>query len=287
MKDLRKRLLVPILSSVVLLTAAGVSNSYAQKPIDFTGTWQTIMMINGKNSFTVTLVQNGDQVTGSYAGNGKIEGTVSGRVLRFTWTSDRGTGSGRFVMDEKERAFSGTYNKGSNPDDVDSTWSGLRLVGPDWRPGIKVPIDKLPLPIPGKKREGAPEPMRKQQQAELEKKEAEYQEAQKNAPATFAGAWQTWSGEKIQYPDMVLQQAGDKVTGQLSAGRVDLGIFRDGIVTGKILRFEVWRLRSAFPFAPDRQDVYLGTGELVMGADGRSFTGTILGAATSGTLLGR
>src|ERR1051325_8512096 len=129
MIDGRKRILSATLSAVVLLMTSGISRSSAQDaPLDFTGTWETIMMMNGRNSITLTIVQNGGKATGSYPGNGKIEGAISGRVLRFTWRSDRGSGSGRFVMDEKERAFSGTYNRGSNPDEVDSTWSGLRLV---------------------------------------------------------------------------------------------------------------------------------------------------------------
>jgi hypothetical protein len=233
------------------------------------------------------MVQNGDQVTGFFAGNGRIEGTVSGLVLRFSWRSDSGSGSGRFVMDEKERAFSGTYNKGTNPDDVDSTWSGLRLVSPDWVPGVKVPIDKLPLPIPGKRREGAPEPLSKEQQAELEKKQAEYEESQKNALATFAGVWQTKSGEQIQFPELLLQQAGDKVVGRLFANRPDVGIIKGGIVERNTLHFQVWRIHSALPFAANLHDEYVGTGELVIDADGRTFRGTILGTATVGTLLAR
>jgi hypothetical protein len=90
------------------------------------------------------MVQKDDQVTGTYPGtNGKIEGTVTGRVLRFKWESDRGTGSGRFVMDESAKAFSGTYNRGDNPDDVDATWNGLRAaVLPD-----KAPENVTPPPI--------------------------------------------------------------------------------------------------------------------------------------------
>jgi hypothetical protein len=129
--------------------------------------------------------------------------------------------------------------------------------------------------------------MGKMSEAEFQKKLAEYEAAQKNAPATFAGVWQTKSGEQIQFPDFLLQQAGDKVTGQLSANRVDLGFITEGIVDRNTLRFKILRIRSTSPFAPNLHEDYLGTGELVMGADGKSFTGTILGAATSGTLIAR
>ncbi|MEO6392017.1 MAG: hypothetical protein ABIP75_09215, partial [Pyrinomonadaceae bacterium] len=40
--------------------------------------------------------------------------------------SDGGSGSGRLVMDESGNAFSGTYNRGNNPDDVEATWNGKR-----------------------------------------------------------------------------------------------------------------------------------------------------------------
>lgn len=284
MLNRRKRILFTFLGGIMLLLAGSISASYAQKPLDFTGTW--ITQRDGKNAMPLTLAQTGDQVTGSYTGNGKIEGTVSGKVLRFKWQSDSGSGSGRFVMEEKQRQFSGTYNRGENPDDVDATWSGQRVVSPEWIPGGKVLIDKVPLPIPGKKREGAPEPMSKEQQAELDKKEAEYEEAQKNAPATFDGVWQIKSGEKIQYPEFLLQQAGDKVTGRLFASRPDLGVIKDGIVDHNTLRFQIWRPR-AMPPSRIVFDQQLGIGEFVMSADGRSFTGTILGAAMSGTLITR
>lgn len=119
MINIRKRILFALLGGIVSLLAGNPSNSYAQKPIDFTGTWQTILMMNGKSTITLTIVQNGDQVVGSYAGNGKIEGTVSGKVLRFTWQSDKGSGSGRFVMDEKERASPAPGTKARIP----TTWT--------------------------------------------------------------------------------------------------------------------------------------------------------------------
>lgn len=287
MIDRRKRILFTLLSGFVLLISAGISSTYAQKPIDFTGTWQTIMMINGRKSVTLTIVQKGDQATGLYPGNGKIEGTVSGLVLRFKWQSDLGTGSGRFVMDEKQRAFSGTYNKGDNPDDVDSTWSGLRLVSPEWMPGHKMPVGPEPVPIPNKRQEGAPDPMGKISEAELEKKQAEFEASQKDAPATFAGVWQTKAGEKVQFPELLLQQAGDKVVGRLFASRPEMGVIKEGIVDRKTLRFTVWRPRPISFNGRYQPDEYLGAGELVMSEDGESFSGTILGGSTSGTLVAR
>ncbi len=100
-------------------------NTYKPPVTSFAGNWETIS--TGRYSIPLTIVQNGDRVTGIYPGNnGKIEGTVSGKVLRFKWESDGGSGSGRFVMEEGGQAFSGTYNKGDDPDEVDATWNGKR-----------------------------------------------------------------------------------------------------------------------------------------------------------------
>jgi hypothetical protein len=247
----------------------------------FAGIWQ--MRLGGQNEVPLTMQQSGVQVTGQYQGNGKIEGTVSGRVLRFRWQSDRGTGSGRFVMEEKNNSFSGTYNRGANPDDVESTWSGQRPSGPDRPAGCQQPLGVV---------QGDPRPIRpegggrNESDAELAKKQAEYEEAQRNAPVAFDGVWRTTSGGKIQFPQLLLQQVtSNKVTGHLVAGRPDLGVIKDGIIDRNTLRFTVWRPR---PFIGRYQpDDYMGKGEFVMEADGKSFRGTILGTATSGTLIAR
>jgi hypothetical protein len=103
-------------------------NTYKPEPAEFAGTWETIT--NGQYSVPLTMVQTGNRVTGLYPGNnGKLEGTVTGKVLRFKWESDGGSGSGRFVMDESNWAFSGTYNRGDDPDEVEATWNGTRPSG--------------------------------------------------------------------------------------------------------------------------------------------------------------
>ncbi len=110
-------------------------NTYKPPVASFAGSWETIS--NGQYAIQLTVVQTGNKVTGIYpSNNGKIEGTVSGRVLRFKWESDGGSGSGRFVLDETERAFSGTYNRGENPDEVEATWNGKRPEKPS---GFKAP----------------------------------------------------------------------------------------------------------------------------------------------------
>jgi hypothetical protein len=102
----------------------------------------------------------------------------------------------------------------------------------------------------------------------------------------FAGAWQAKLGESTLM--LLLQQTGDQVTGQLRANSAEFGVIREGIVDHNTLRFQVWRVsKKALLKGSSLPDEYVGTGELVMDADGRSFTGTILGTATSGTLTAR
>lgn len=117
-------------------------NTYEPEPASFAGTWETIS--DGQNSVPLTIVQKGNKVTGLYpSANGKLEGTVSGRVLRFKWESDNGSGSGRFVMDESNFAFSGTYNRGDNPDEVEATWNGKHAGSS----GGKLPGNRSDSPV--------------------------------------------------------------------------------------------------------------------------------------------
>jgi len=238
-------------------------NTLRPSVISFAGTWETIT--NSQHHFVLTMVQTGTKVTGVYPrGNGTIEGTVSGRVLRFTWKSDGGSGSGRLVMDETEKAFSGTYNKGDNPDDVENTWNGkLPTAAGDKAPaaaGDKAPVasdDKAP---------GAGD-----------------KALEKVTPPNFSGAWQANFGGSVL--TMILRQTGDQVTGQLNANSIEFGVITEGIVVGNTLSFKIMRPGKA-PNRLNRPYEYVGTGELVMDEGGKSFTGKVLGTATSGTFLG-
>jgi hypothetical protein len=221
------------------------------------------------------LQQSRTTVTGRFesvdgAVRGTMLGTVTDKMLRFTWVQTNGPhGAGRFTLSSDGRSFQGTFSMTDNPDDTSAgTWNGTTTR-----------LDRS--------REGGPDPTGKMSEAELAKKSAEYEERQKNAPAIFAGIWQTKSGEKIQYPQLLFQQSNNQVVGQLFAGREDFGVIRAGIVDRKTLRFQVWR-----PLLPSfnglyQPDQYVGVGEIVMNADGKSFSGTILGTATSGTLIAR
>ena len=102
---------------------------------------------------------------------------------------------------------------------------------------------------------------------------------------SFAGAWQGKLGES--FLELILQQSGDRVTGQFNVNSNHDWFFKDGIVVGNTLRFTIVRRnRMALPnqYLPDE---YVGTGELVMNIGGKSFKGTILGTAASGTHIGR
>jgi hypothetical protein len=103
----------------------------------------------------------------------------------------------------------------------------------------------------------------------------------------FAGAWRVKLGE--QSFELILQQEGNRVTGEW---RVNAGppfrVFREGFVDGNTVRFKVMGpSQASLSKGLNLFDQYEGVGELVMDRGGKSFTGTILGAATSGTLLGR
>jgi hypothetical protein len=100
----------------------------------------------------------------------------------------------------------------------------------------------------------------------------------------FAGAWQGKLGES--WLELILQQSGDRVTGQFNVNSNHDWFFKDGIVVGNTLRFTIVRGKT-LPNGPYLPDESVGTGELVMEKGGKSFKGTVLGTATSGTLIAR
>ena len=100
----------------------------------------------------------------------------------------------------------------------------------------------------------------------------------------FAGAWQGKFGDGgLQ---IILQQAGSEVTGQLNINSALFAI-KGGKVVGNTLRFNVVRAGRPLGNGANSPDEYVGTGELVMQAGGKSFKGTVLGAAASANLVGR
>ncbi len=181
-------------------------NTYKPEAASFAGNWETIS--DGQNSHALIIVQSGNKVTGVYPStNGKLEGTVVGQVLRFKWESDGGSGSGRFVMDESTWAFSGTYNRGDDPDEVEATWNGKRAAAT----GGKTSGSGTNLPDAS----GA------------------------NSPVSFAGVWQGGVGPSIM--TWRLKQTGNRVTGHLQTKDASGILVKEGVVTGNTLRFIVTR----------------------------------------------
>ena len=97
------------------------------------------------------------------------------------------------------------------------------------------------------------------------------------------GAWQGKWGESVL--ELILQQAGARVTGQVNVNSANLGVIMDGIVVGNTLRFNIMRARRGLPNR--LPDEFVGSGEVVMDADGKSFKGHISGTAVTGTWVGR
>lgn len=102
---------------------------------------------------------------------------------------------------------------------------------------------------------------------------------------SFAGAWLGKFGDGAL--ELVLQQASDQVTGRLKVNSAELGEIRGGRVVGNTLRFNLVRPGRPLGNGANSRDEVVGVGELVMDKGGKSFTGKVLGAATSATRVGR
>jgi len=84
---------------------------------DFAGEWQTYWRTG---SAVLTLEQEGDRVTGTYApDDGRIEGTVEGRVLRGTWEQPGSSGEVVFALSEDGQVLTGRFGNGEY-------WNGFR-----------------------------------------------------------------------------------------------------------------------------------------------------------------
>jgi hypothetical protein len=180
-------------------------NSYKPELISFAGNWETTS--DGQHSIPLTIVQTGNKVTGLYPSkNGKIEGTVTGRVLRFKWESDGGSGSGRFVMNDDWWSFSGTYNTGEDPDDVEGTWNGTNKGGSGGKGAGTA--SKTPGNVP-------------------------------LAPVLFFGEYAGVLGTSTV--TWKIRQQGTKVFGHFQSKGASAILFKDGVITGNTLSVKVTR----------------------------------------------
>jgi hypothetical protein len=102
-------------------------------------------------------------------------------------------------------------------------------------------------------------------------------------PPSFAGVWHGKLGEGFM--ETILGQSGDRVTGQLKVNSAEFGMIKDAVMAGRTLRFVL--VRMVVGAGGRMREEYVGTGEFVLDSSGRSFSGTILGAAASGTFITR
>ena len=98
---------------MIVLTTFGARAQDA----DFTGDWQTYWRTG---SAVLSLVQEGDTVSGTYQpDDGRVEGTVEGRVLRGTWEQTGSSGRFVFALSEDGDVLTGRFGNGEY-------WNGLR-----------------------------------------------------------------------------------------------------------------------------------------------------------------
>ena len=108
------------------------------QPVDFSGDWQTYWRTG---SAVLTLEQEGDRVTGRYQpDDGRIEGTVAGRVLRGTWSQPGASGAVVFALSEDGQVLTGRFGNGEY-------WNGFRETAGsdtgDWQLGNASPRETL------------------------------------------------------------------------------------------------------------------------------------------------
>jgi hypothetical protein len=259
----RKRILFTFLSGIVLLLVGGISSSYAQgTPVDFRGTWNTVTGKGKKIVITLETVRR-TSVSGTYARNGlsasykSIDDSVtafvkvsaiSGEPAPQSVSSIRGTVTDNVLRFKWFEDGGHGAGRFTMSSDLQSFQGTFSLTdNPDDTSGGTWNGTRAPI---------------------------------------FHGVWQTTAGGKVQFPELLFQQSGSQVVGQLFGNRPDLGVIREGIIDGNTLRFKVMRPQPPMFNGQYLPDVPMGVGELVMNPDGKSFKGTILGAATSGTRLG-
>ena len=94
--------------SVSELTAQDISGVYKTE-------WVKITFLQKGSSFTVRYPLN----------NGRIEGTLEGRVLTGRWYQSNGSGRIRFEFNSDSSAFTGKWSRGDA--EPLSAWNGTRV----------------------------------------------------------------------------------------------------------------------------------------------------------------
>ncbi|HEY2558138.1 MAG TPA: hypothetical protein VGI48_00330 [Caldimonas sp.] len=90
------------------------------------GSWDTEW---GDSHAVLDLTQTGTKITGAYSGSnqGKVTGTIAGRVLTGTWAGTVPGDNGGFVLDFKPdgKSFTGTWGGGTSRTNG-GPWVGIR-----------------------------------------------------------------------------------------------------------------------------------------------------------------
>lgn len=252
--DRQKQTCFAILSGILLL-AGCISTTYAQAAtVDFRGTWNTVTGKGKKMMITMETVRR-TSVTGNYARNGLTAGykQPAGSAHAFVKVSAM-TGE---PVPQSVSSITGTV-----------TGNVLRFR---WLEDGGRGAGRFTMSSDGQSFEGT---------FSLTDNPDDTSGGTWNGTRTpvFNGVWQTPA-----FPDLLLQQTGNGVVGQLSVSRPDLGIIKNGVIEGDTLRFQIWRARTTMPNA--FPDLHIGNGELVMEKGSKSFKGTILNTAMSGTRI--
>jgi hypothetical protein len=104
-----KRVLIAVAAWLVSVTASAA---------DVAGTWNlTVQMSAGTGTPTLVLVQNGEDLTGTYTGRmgaAPIKGTLKGNAIEFSFTvaGPMGSGDVTYKGTVDGAAMSGTVNLG-------------------------------------------------------------------------------------------------------------------------------------------------------------------------------
>jgi hypothetical protein len=111
-----KRFAAFLTAAMILLPASAAAQ--AQNAVSVTGNWSVDSTGEALASGTVRLRQDGENITGTYGGGGKIEGKFEpgGLQVDATWSDARGNGWMTIVFGADGNRFSGQWGRpGSRP----------------------------------------------------------------------------------------------------------------------------------------------------------------------------
>jgi hypothetical protein len=101
-------------AGVARAVAALLGRPVAAARLDISGVWDTEWESRGGLERTqIRFLQEGTNVTGTYAQGGTYRGTLAGNVLEGVWENN-GTGSFRFEFSADARSFTGTWGFGAD-----------------------------------------------------------------------------------------------------------------------------------------------------------------------------